>query len=93
MAGPGKPKTGGRAKGTPNKVATEIRDLAQRLLADDKYRAALRKRLLEGKAGPIEVQLWYYAYGKPKDTVAHEGKVMLPPLQIVPPPSSSGGGM
>lgn len=26
MAGPGRPKTGGRAKGTPNKNTTEIKD-------------------------------------------------------------------
>lgn len=29
MAGPGRPKTGGRQKGTPNKVTADIKALAQ----------------------------------------------------------------
>lgn len=32
MAGKGKPKTGGRAKGTTNKVTAEFRDTVRRLL-------------------------------------------------------------
>lgn len=37
MAGrkPGKPKTGGRQKGTPNKVTAEFRDTVRKLLEDN----------------------------------------------------------
>lgn len=35
MAGKGRPKTGGRKKGTPNKVTADFRETVQKLLADN----------------------------------------------------------
>lgn len=57
----------GRPKGIPNKVTAEIRQLARHLLQDKAYRRSLRRRLVNGTLGPLEIVLWHYAYGKPKD--------------------------
>lgn len=71
----GTPKTGGRAKGTPNKATVEVRLIAERLLTDPRYVENLQSRLIAGDAGPMEVLLWHYWKGKPKDTVEHQGEV------------------
>jgi hypothetical protein len=36
---------------------------------DKRYRQALRRRLMNGTLGPLEIVLWQYAYGKPKETI------------------------
>lgn len=41
MAGLGKPKTGGRAAGTPNKVSREFRDTVRQLLEDNAENVSL----------------------------------------------------
>lgn len=41
MAGPGRPKTGGRAAGTPNKVTQEFRATVAKLLEDNAQNVAL----------------------------------------------------
>ena len=51
----------------------EARALAKRLVEDSEYRASLERRLRSGKAGRLEVILWHYAYGKPKEFVEHSG--------------------
>jgi len=71
----GKPKTGGRRRGTPNKATKAIRDTAQRLLTDEAYQKALEVRLRRGTAGAVEPLLYHYAFGKPKETVALESEV------------------
>lgn len=55
-------------------AAEESRKLSRRLLSDPAYRATLRKRLREGTIQPgVEMGLWYYAYGKPRETIeTHE---------------------
>ena len=40
MAGKGQPKTGGRAKGVPNKVNAEFRETVRRLLEDNSENVA-----------------------------------------------------
>jgi hypothetical protein len=71
----GTPKTGGRKAGTPNKVTREVRELAQQLVQDPRYRSKLRVRLVTGKAAPaVETMLWHYAYGKPADRHELTGK-------------------
>lgn len=41
------------------------RALAVELLEDPEYRDSLRKRLIAGVAGPIEIHLWRMGYGEP----------------------------
>ena len=61
----------GRPKGAPNKTTKEARELARKFASDPVYQKRLLERLRAGKAGSMEPILWYYAYGKPKDSVAH----------------------
>ncbi len=70
-------RAGGRQKGTPNKATREVRAVARQLVADREYRRNLRERLREGTAGQMEVVLWQYAYGKPKDVQDQNGEVTL----------------
>jgi len=71
-------KTGGRRKGTPNKVTTEAKAVCAAILDDPTYRTNLTARARAGTLAPaVEVMLWHYAFGKPKDsldvTVGHAG--------------------
>ena len=61
----------GRPKGAPNKTTREARELARKFATDPIYQKRLLERLRAGEAGPMEVTVWHYAYGKPRDTVAH----------------------
>jgi hypothetical protein len=70
--GPGNP---GKKPGTLAKTTREIRAFARRLLTDAAYVEALKKRLLEGTAGPIEVLLYHYGWGQPHKVVEVEGRV------------------
>lgn len=56
----------GRPKGSPNRATREVRALAQRLVLDPQYQAALWRRLCRGRAGPLEPLLWKYAFGEPR---------------------------
>lgn len=67
----------GRPKGALNKATREIKDIAAGLLADPAYVTSLKRRLTSGKAPHMETLLHHYAYGKPKETTAHEGQVAL----------------
>jgi hypothetical protein len=69
-------KTGGRARGTPNLATTAGRELAARLVNDRAYRESLRERLLAGRLHPaVEQMLWYYAMGKPKESLELSGSI------------------
>ena len=59
----GNPK--GRLPGTRNKATVEAREFANRLIDDVEYREALRRRLIAGTAGAMEVVVWAYAKGRP----------------------------
>jgi hypothetical protein len=59
----------GRTPGTQTKRTIEVRDVCNRLVDDPEYREALRRRLIGGTAGGIEVLIWHYAKGKPVDRV------------------------
>jgi hypothetical protein len=63
----------GRPKGTPNKVTRAVREIAVGLVEDPAYLASLKVRLEEGKAGAMEPVVWYFAFGKPKETIEHSG--------------------
>ena len=67
---PGHRGSGGRPKGARNRATLEIRALARSLVQDPTYLAALRRRLAAGKAGPMEVLLFNYAYGRPSERPA-----------------------
>lgn len=67
----------GRPKGVPNKATVEIKVLARRLLSDPEYQDALERRLRRGTAGAVEPLLYHYGYGKPKETVEHEGTISV----------------
>ena len=71
-------KTGGRRKGTPNKVTAEARAVCAAILDDPTYRTNLTARARAGTLAPaVEAMLWHYAFGKPKDsldvTLGHAG--------------------
>ncbi len=69
MAAPkGHPKYGGRSKGTPNKVTQEVQAAAKAFVEDPEYRAQLLIAMKERQVPPgVEIMLWNYAYGKPKE--------------------------
>ena len=61
----------GRPKGAENTRTKEARELARKFATHKIYQKRLLERLRAGKAGSMEPVLWYYAYGKPKDSIAH----------------------
>ena len=71
-------KTGGRRKGTPNKVTTEAKAVCAAIVDDPTYRKKLIARAKAGElAAAIEAMLWHYAYGKPKEQIEHAGGITL----------------
>jgi hypothetical protein len=65
-----KAKTGGRQKGTPNKITVEARAAAALIVDDPAYREMLMKKARAGILQPaIESLMWHYSKGKPKDVV------------------------
>ena len=66
---PGHKEAKGRGKGTLNKTTAIVRDFARSILEDEAYRKNVKKRAIAGDLGALEVTLYHYAYGKPKETV------------------------
>jgi hypothetical protein len=62
----GRAKTGGRAKGAPNRGTVEMKAFALALLEDPDYQQKLRARIVNGQAPHMEVLLHHFVYGKPK---------------------------
>lgn len=62
----------GRPPGTVSKVTVEQREWCIELLRDPAYQESVRQRILAGEADHIETLVWYYALGKPKNTVKIE---------------------
>lgn len=65
----GHAKTGGRTKGTPNKVTTEHKEFLESVLESEEYRTAAKERMVQGRAPHLEQLGWHYKRGKPKETV------------------------
>lgn len=64
----------GRPMGCLNKATVEVKEATSALVDSPAYRLNLKERLEAGALAPaIEAMLWYYAKGKPKETVAIEG--------------------
>jgi hypothetical protein len=59
----------GRTPGTQRRRTIEVRDVCNELIDDPDYRDALRRRLIAGTAGGVEILMWHYAKGKPVDRV------------------------
>ena len=71
----------GRPKGVPNKVTAAAKAACGELVDDPVYRARLARDLRLRKVAPaIEAMLWYYAKGKPKEIIEHQGDVTLAAL-------------
>lgn len=71
-------KTGGRAKGTPNKVTVEAREACSLIVDDPIYRAKLLAKARKGALHPaVECMLWHYSKGKPVERHEHMVNVSL----------------
>jgi DNA mismatch repair ATPase MutS len=70
-------RLGGRKPGQLNKATHRVRTIAQLLVEDEEYLKLLRVRIKAGDAPHMEILLWHYAYGKPKDVVEHTGEVQI----------------
>lgn len=74
----GTPKTGGRQKGTSNKVTVEAKLATAEIVDNPKYRRMLMRKAIAGKLHPaIESMLWHYSKGKPKDHVELSGSLAV----------------
>lgn len=63
-------KRGGQKGGPKKTITDEARRLSRKLLSDPTYRKTLIARLRSGTIQPgVEALLYYFAYGKPKETV------------------------
>jgi hypothetical protein len=72
----GDPKRGGRQKGTLNRATVQGREFAVNLVSDDAYLASVETRAKAGKLSPgLEALLWYYAFGKPCESLGLSGSV------------------
>ena len=82
----GTPKTGGRQKGTPNKTTVEVRAWARKLIEDPEVQATTLELARAGRLAPaVFIELFHYAYGKPKDTTDLNVQVSRM-IRITPPP-------
>lgn len=70
MAGPGRPKTGGRRQGTPNKRTVDGEAYARAIVEDDTVRAQILSMARDGSLSPELVKTFLaYAFGKPVEVV------------------------
>ena len=67
-------KTGGRTKGTPNRIYSEVGERCRALIEDPAYQDYFKHRLAVGQLPPaLEAMTWAYAYGKPIERQEHSG--------------------
>lgn len=64
----------GRPRGATNKATREIKGFAEQFLTSKEYAENAIRRVLKGKAPHLEVLWHHYGFGKPKETVKHEGR-------------------
>jgi hypothetical protein len=58
-------KTGGRQRGTPNRVTADVKEACAALVDDPAYRRGLAERLNSEKLAPaLECMVWYYGQGQ-----------------------------
>ena len=81
----GTPKTGGRKRGSPNKVTVEVRTWARRVVEDPQVHATTLDLARSGRLAPaVLIELLHYAYGKPKETTDLNVRVSRL-IRIIPP--------
>jgi hypothetical protein len=62
----------------PPRKKFELRKTASDMINDRRYQKQLLEQMRTRKLRPaVEVMLWYYAYGKPKEMVEHTGAVSV----------------
>ena len=60
----------GRPKASANKYTGDMRVFCRSLIENPTYRKDLEVKFKDGKQTPaMEQMVWYYAYGKPKETL------------------------
>jgi hypothetical protein len=70
VAGPGRPKTGGRRQGTPNKRTVDGEAYARAIVEDEAVRAQLLSMARDGSLSPELVKVFLsYAFGKPVEVI------------------------
>jgi len=77
----------------PNRVTREVREVALNLVTNLEYLAGVRKRLASGRAGTLETVIWYYAYGKPRETVIPKDRVYGYQAEIATEKTGTSGGI
>jgi hypothetical protein len=76
----------GRLPGQRNEVTTEVKIAAQQIVDDKIYRANLLIAMRNREVAPgVEQMLWYFAKGKPKDTVVVDGSFTVGWIDSVAP--------
>jgi len=75
---------GGRPPGALNKATAEMKQFVQEFLSDESYRLNVRARILAGEAQGLEILLYHYAYGRPKETIKLEGEQQRQFLIVLP---------
>lgn len=71
--------TGGRPKGSLNKLTRDAREFAREIIRNRRYLKSLLRRLISGRAPHMEPLIFHYAYGRPVD--------MKAALRLPPPPN------
>jgi hypothetical protein len=67
---PGNPGTGRKPKGCTNKATRLVQQFCREVLESKEYRESLYRRVVTDSLPPaLEVMLYAYAYGKPKERV------------------------
>ena len=60
----------GRPRGAMGALTKQAREAASRILDSAEYLMSLKTRANEGTLPPpVEIMLWHYRYGKPKDQI------------------------
>ena len=67
----------GRPPGSVNKATARVRTVAQLIVEDEEYLKMLKLRIKSGDAPHMEILMWHYAYGKPKDNIEVSGEVQI----------------
>jgi hypothetical protein len=52
------------------RLTAEIQEFCRRFISSPRYREKLKERIEAGQAQQMEVLIWHYAYGKPREVQA-----------------------